>query len=441
MSFWKRNNPTKPTADPFERVVKVRGGGRTLADLPRAGLDGRAGLADVGRGWNPRGLNRYYQPSSGAGGLYDSDGYNRAGFYRWIRDSVPIISTGIWTWVRLCATAVDRLVTGSEAECERARQRIVTLDSRLLESPYGRGSGLTKLIEGMYLELFTVGRFTGTAVLSDDGKRVDHFRYINPHIVQWEHTGTGWTPYYEDGDKKEVCFDPELFFYAVLGVDLTNPAGVEPLACIPFVVEVEQLLLEDMARSSHNAGTPRLQVKIGRPERLNWESDKDYAERVNRYFNDTASQFSALEPDENVFTWDDVEVTVVGGSGGGSTWRFDREQVVEDVITGLKLFPWVLGRTHKTTQNWVQSQFDLLMQMVSAHQKNGVDIADWLVNLDLRLGGIKAEVRHHFEPHPDPFRQERAVAEKTEMENIHFKVVNGYISKEEGGGMMLKVKS
>ena len=72
-------------------------------------------------------------------------------------------------------------------------------------------------------------------------------------------------------------------------------------------------------------------------------------------------QFSSLEPDDNTFTWSDVEVSVVGNNGMNLNWRFSREQVIEDVITGLKLFPWVLGRTHKTTQNWVQSQFDLLM--------------------------------------------------------------------------------
>ena len=76
--------------------------------------------------------------------------------------------------------------------------------------------------------------------------------------------------------------------------------------------------------------------------------------------------------DDNVFTWDDVEVTVIGGDEHrSSVWRFNREQVIEDVITGLRLYPWVLGRSHGTTKNWVEAQFNLLMQIVDSVQKSG----------------------------------------------------------------------
>ena len=187
-----------------------------------------------------------------------------------------------------------------------------------------------------------------------------------------------------------------------------------------------------MARSSHNAGTPRLQIKIERPERFNWETDIEYSDRANNYFGDIVGEFRHLEPDDNIFTWSDVEVAVVGSNGLNQNWRLSREQVIEDVITGLKLFPWILGRSHKTAKNWVQIQFDLLMEIVAAHQKSGADLINWLCNLELELQGVKAVVSHDFEDHPDPFRIERARAVQLEFENVDKLVRRGYISKDQG---------
>ncbi len=431
LNLFKRRKP--PLSNLPDSLVKVRGGQpRRLARVDDRIMEPLLPK----REYTPRATYRE-MVGSFSGGLGQSSfqytGNNQGDFYRWLRNRVPIISTGVWTWVRLCATELFRTVEGPVDARERAAGLLDELDARILESPYGRGSGFTKLTEGMFLELFTVGKMAGEAVLTADGKGVDHFRLLDPYRVEWEHTETGWMPFVHDpGDARRERIDAERFFYAVLGTDLTNPSGVEPLACIPFVVEVEQLMLEDMARSSHNAGTPRLQVKIARPERFNWENDFEFASRANTYFKDVVSEFGNLEPDDNIFTWSDVEVTMVGVSGVSNQWRLSREQVIEDVVTGLRLFPWVLGRTHQTARNWVQTQFDLLMEMVRAHQKHGADLIDWLGNLELRLKGVSATVQHRFDSHPDPFRLDRARATALELRNIDFKVEKGYLSREDG---------
>lgn len=191
--------------------------------------------------------------------------------------------------------------------------------------------------------------------LFPDRSGISHLEFLDPFHIHWKKNSDGRVvPFleHEDGGLESLAGD--LFFYRTLISDLANPQGIEPLASIPFVLEIEQQMLEDMARSSHNAGTPRLQIKIQPPEALPGEDPQNYHERVNGYFERTVSQFSELGPDDNVFTWSDVEVTVIGGNGaGGGIWKLNREQVIEDVITGLKLFPWVLGRSHGTTKNWI----------------------------------------------------------------------------------------
>jgi len=435
MPFWKKKPQSVDVTS--DGLIKIRGGtSRNLFNSTH--IDTRSNRP---RNYIPRGLNRRMVGAVRLGAGYNDfyyDGHNRGQFYRYLRDNIPILNAGVWAWVRLCATKMTQLIEGeSDNDKIRAEKLFIDLDRRILEIPYGRGSGLTKLTEAFFLELFTTGKFAGEAVLTKDNKAIDHFRYIDPYLIGWEHTSKGWTPFVHDleNDKKEKI-DPNLFFYSTLGTDMSNPAGAEPLASIPFVVEVEQLMLEDMARSSHNAGTPRMQVKIERPEQYSWEDEIAYNDRANNYFKDVVGQFQSLEPDDNIFTWAGVDVAIVGESGLGHHWRLGREQVIEDVITGLKLFPWVLGRTHKTTQNWVQSQFDLLMEIVAAHQKSGADLVDWLCTLELKLNSVKAHVSHRFADHPDPFRLERARAKKIELENIDFKVSNGYITKDEGAREM-----
>ncbi len=427
MPFWKKNR--RYCDGTLDNIVKVRGRStRELADSKFVNYPPGAR-----RTWTPRSMQKQMTGLQGTGFSYT--GGSRGDFYRWIRDNIPIVGTGVWAWVRLTATTLRQEIEGSSADRKHAEQVLAELDRRILETPYGRGSGLTKLTEACFLEMFTTGRFTGETILSSNGDSIDHFKFIDPYRVEWYCRNNVWTPYIRDDDDQIIKIDPERFFYGTLGTDLANPGGIEPLKCIPFVVEIEQMMLEDMSRSSHNAGTRRLQIKIKRPEQNSWEGDREYVDRANRYFQDIVREFQNLEPDDNVFTWSDVEVAVVG-YGGSYAWRLNREQVIEDVITGLKLFPWVLGRTHGTTQNWVRTQYDLLMEMVQSYQKSGADLIDWLCNMELKLRGINARVRHRFDNHPDPFRLERVRAERIALENIDLKVQRAYISKDQGAQEM-----
>jgi hypothetical protein len=288
------------------------------------------------------------------------------------------------------------------------------------------------LTEAMFLELFTVGRFAGEIVLSKDGNGIEYFRPIDPDKIDWQFTDR-WEPAYKDEDDNRHPIPKERIFYATLAHDIFNPRGADPLAAIPFVTEIEQRMLDDMARSAHNAGTPRLQVRITPPQQLENEGSTQYISRINSYFDDVVSQMKDIGPDDNIFTWSDVEVRIVGGDVGRNySWRLNREQVIEDVITGLKLFPWVVGRSHGTTRNWVQAQFNILMQIVDSIQGWGVALADWIRITELRLKGNLANPHHRFAPNQDPFMVERERAKQILFETVDSKVQRGYISKDQG---------
>lgn len=359
-------------------------------------------------------------------------GANRADFYRYLRDHVPIISSAIWSWVHLCSTPQSYNLNGSQAEKDRAVKIISDLETRVFENPLIRRDGIRQLTEQFFLELFTVGSFAGEIVPLADGSGIDYFRTMDPDTIQWERDGR-WQAFIEDDRGKRTYLNGERFFFAALGADIMNPRGIEPLASIPFVAQIQEAMLSDMARSARNAGTPRLQIRIRPPKPFTHENEKEYQARINRYFDDTVSQFSRLDADDNLFTWDDVEVTLVGGDQNRNfTWRLNREQVIEDVITGLRLFPWVLGRSHGTTKNWVEAQFNLLMQIVDSVQALGATLGNCLRNTELRMKGLSVSSEHVFAPNQDPFLLSRMQARAVEFETVDKKVQRGYISKDDG---------
>ncbi|NUO19813.1 hypothetical protein HUU59_10225 [bacterium] len=371
-------------------------------------------------------------------------GTNRAEFYRYLRDHVPIISSAVWAWVHLCATPQSYTLTGSEDEKRKADAILSALDKRMLENPLVRRGGIAHLTEQFFLELFTTGRFCGEIIPLPDGKGIDYFHTMDADLIQWERDGR-WKAFIETetrrpeaaGSSQKLYLNPERFFYASLGSDIHNPRGIEPLASIPFVAQIQEAMLSDMARSARMAGTPRLQIKVKPPAPFAHESDREYQARVNRYFDDTVQQFRKLDADDNVFTWDDVDVVLIGGDTNRNfTWRLNREQVIEDVITGLRLYPWVVGRSHGTTKNWVEAQFNLLMQIVDSVQNLGKSLGNFLRNTELSMQGNLCKSEHVFEPNQDPFQLSRMQARSIEFETIDKKVKRGYISKDDGAREM-----
>jgi hypothetical protein len=362
------------------------------------------------------------------------DTSNRAEFYRFLRDHIPIVSSGIWTWVNLCCTAQRMTFAGSDSETRAAGQILDGLSKRIYPREDGDSRGFERLVQSVFLDLFTIGRVALIARLLPDRSGISHIEVLNPHAVHWKRDRHGiHRPYLEREDGSFEPMPPNAFFFRTLLSDLHNPAGIEPLASIPFVVEIEQRMLNDMARSSRNAGTPRLQIQMAQPEKSPHEDFETYTERVNGYFDSTMQQFRNLEADDNVFTWSDVEVKIIGGAGGeGTVWKVNREQVIEDVITGLKLFPWALGRSHGTTKNWVYAQYNLLMQIVDSVQLLGSDLVEWLATLELRLHGNLATPSWKFTPNQDPFLMDRNRARLLELDRVERLVKNGFITRDQG---------
>lgn len=342
----------------------------------------------------------------------------RGKYYRYIRDNIPLVGGAVWAWTKLCNTPQSIRFDLDDGREESAKNIIDDLRGHVLENCYMRGDGFTQLNQIMFTELFTVGSFAGQLVRTADGA-VDFFKTIDIYKLDWERSSAGWLLKYTDDDGNQSIVRKNDFFCATLAQDHENPFSVSPLSTIPFVLEIEQRFLEDMAKSSHNTGFPRLQVKIAPPEPFNNEKSKEYTSRANAYFDDTVELFKELDVDENVYTWSDVEVSLIGGDKNRTfTWKIHREQLIEDIITGMKLFPWVLGRSHGTTKEWVRSQYNLLMQEVDSVQNSARNLVEWICREELKAHKIDANPYLQFEPNKDPFEKEREETFGKRIDNL-----------------------
>jgi len=225
------------------------------------------------------------------------------------------------------------------------------------------------------------------------------------------------------------------FFYYGLDMDWENPNGTAMVEAAWSLMQMANNMLDDMARSSANAGIPRLHIKITQPDKLDDEDDSDYIGRANAYFDSYVQKFADIGPDDNFYSWDDLSIGVAGGQPGatGVVWRMNRGIFDEEIIAGFHLFPWIVGKSTQTTKNWVRSQFDLIMAEAEALQKVGSRFIEWIGNIELRLNGIvNVKLKHYFEPVRDPARKDMAIAERFEIANVDEKIQKRFISPDDG---------
>ncbi len=358
---------------------------------------------------------------------------DQGSLYRYLAQEIPVISAAVWVWERLCLTPNRYEFEGSQAQINAAGDAIRQLDGRLYTFEGNRKRGISNLLELFFHEIFTVGRFSFEVVPLPSGKGISHIRPLDTYRdIQWEYCRGKWIPFDISGKDKRLLGGRNFFYYG-FGESINDPRGLAPMSCIPLVARIERQMLEDLALSSHNAGNPRLHIKIKPPEKLPSESKKDYVNRTERYFNETVSNFRHIEVDDNIFTWDTVEISLFGGKGSmPSMWKVNYEQVVENVVTGMKLYPWVVGRSHGTTKNWVEVQYNILMSQVESIQEEAVALALYLMQFEMDLRGIKAVPKYIFQKNQDPGIFEKRRAEKIHLETVDSKVKKGYITKDQG---------
>lgn len=329
-----------------------------------------------------------------------ASGRFKTGLYRFLSDSVPAIHSCIWTWAHLAAAPGKFKVLSKDPKAEeRAGERLKLLADRLISAPSGRRAGVTAMISELFTVLFRDGIYGGFVVLTSDGTAVDQFIPVDPADLRLE-SSTGRPGLFLEIEGTELDLQRPEFFYLPFNGAVDRPFGSSILQAVPFVAYIEQQLLDDMRRTSHNSGFHRLHVKITPPERMSGESDNAYTCRVNAYFDTTVDMIKSCQVDDNPVTWDNVAIESVGPDKSRdvtNSWFMSHRAMIEEICAATNLAPYLLGYSYGATTTWAAFKFDVVMRQVRSVQAQAAGLLEWLGNLDLALAGIDAHCEYQFD--------------------------------------------
>ncbi len=334
--------------------------------------------------------------------------------YRFLRDAIPDISDAVWTWKRLCQTGYDIeiLDPSSEVAKRRAERLLKDLDRRV----NGGDRGMDGLLDVFYTSLFTYGAAALEIVLSPSRESIADVAPVDVWTVRFRRENGVLQPY-QVHEGEEIRLPRERFIYVGLDRDGTNPYGRSMLRSIPFVIKIQQRLLEDMAKATHNAGWAKLHVKYTPEGRERGESPEAYARRIGANFDELRQKLSGLEADQNLVTYDNVSVDLIRGDQASRIFYDNHKAIEEQVITGLHLMPILLGRNYGTTETYGTAQFEIVNRQVEAVNRSVKRLLERLYNFELALmwGEARARVRMRSNRTVDVLKE--ATARGKEIDN------------------------
>lgn len=347
--------------------------------------------------------------------------------YRFLRDAIPDVSDGVWTWKRLCQTGHDIAIVDASSELARARaERLVEDLSRRVNSG---DRGIDGLLDIFYTSLFTFGAAAFEIVLSPSREQIHDVVPVDVWTVRFKREADGLHPY-QLVNGEVIPLPRERFVYVGLDRDGTNPYGRSMLRAIPFVVKIQQRLIEDMAKATRNAGWAKLHVAYTPGDRQRGESPEAYAARAAAEFEDLRGQLDGLQTDQNLVTYDNVAVNLIRGDQQSQVFYGNHKAIEEQVITAMHLMPILLGRNYGTTETYGTAQYEIVNRQVETVNRSVKRILERLFNFELALmwGEARAKVKMRTNRTADALKE--AMARKHDIDNVLRLRDEGLIDRE-----------
>jgi len=335
--------------------------------------------------------------------------------FRFLRDAIPDVSDAIWTWKRLCQTGyvVDFTRVSSEAAKRRAERLLAALNGRVNSGD----RGMDGLLDIFYTSLFTYGAAAVEIVLSQSRESIWDVVPVDVWTIRFKRE-QGRLQAYQVLDGQTIKLPMERFIYVGLDREGTNPYGRSMLRSIPFVIKIQQRLLEDMAKATHNAGWSKLHVQYAGEERARGESIEAYQNRMRANLNTLRDKLAGLDTDQNLVTYDNVKIALLRGDQQAQVFYDNHKAIEEQVITGMHLMPILLGRNYGTTETYGTAQFEIINRQVEGINRSVQRMLERLYNFELALmwGEATAQVRMRSNRTVDVLKE--AQAREKEIGNI-----------------------
>lgn len=344
-----------------------------------------ASLPEHGR--HPRPLDHEFLP------LPNQTPFEMLPVYRYLRETIPDVSDAVWTWKRLCHTGYDVEIVDASSQADAARAQGV-LDA-LRERVHARDGGLDGLLDIFYTSLFTFGAAAIEVVPGRTRSWIHDMVPVDVWTVRFRRKGAQLETW-QVAEGELVRMPDDCFLYVGLDRDGTNPYGRSMLRAVPAAIRIQQELLSDMAKATRNAGWNKLHVRYHAEERQPGESVEAYQERVSGNLRALRDRLSGAAIDQNLVTFDNVEVNVLGGAAHSLTFYDNHKAVEEQVITGMHMMPVLMGRNYGSTETYGTAQFEVVNRQVTTVNRLVSAMLGRVFNLELALRGESVRARVHM---------------------------------------------
>ncbi len=360
-------------------------------------------------------------------------GRYRIQLYRFLAETIPVVSACVSTWARLSAAPGEYSIIGGNTgdRAAEARDRLRALSERIYHVSPGNPGSMVTFLADIFACIYRDGVFGGFLAVFKGGTGVDRFIPVDAACLEIdEEAGRRLLLNLDSG---AVALERDDFYYVPLNSDLSRPLGRSILQTVPFVAYIEQQLVDDMRRASHNSGYHRLHVKVTPPDRMAGESDEAYIDRINGYFDSTVSMIKSCQVDENPVTWDNVAIEHIGPDNVRTvtnSWFVNHRAMIEEICAGTNLAPFLLGYSFGATSTWSSFKFDLVMRSVKSVQAQVASFLEWIGNVELALAGYDYQCRFRFDNNFAYQAMEQAGIESTRIDSLLKLYREGLIDKE-----------
>ncbi len=347
--------------------------------------------------------------------------------YRYLRDCVPDVSDAVWTWKRLCHTGHAVRVTaadGGEAPAE-AQAVVDALAARV----HAADGGLAGLLDLFYASLFTYGAAALEVVPGSAREWIHDIVPVDVWTVRFRRNH-GRLEAWQLVEGESVRLPDGYFFYVGLDRDGTNPYGRSMLRALPGMITIQQRLLEDMAKATRNAGWSKLHVRYRPEEQAPGESDEDYRARMSQNLRALRDRLGGAAVDQNLVTYDNVDVDVLGGDQRTHVFYENHKAVEEQVITGMHMMPVLMGRNYGSTETYGTAQFEVVNRQVLTVNRRVGALLTRIYNLELALRGLPARATVQMQGNRTVDIVKEATARSREIDNALRLLDAGLIDKE-----------
>lgn len=356
-----------------------------------------------------------------------------------IRDLNPDASMAIWNFLRLANSGHELAAyKPSGAVDQRATDYINDL-ARTSARLYG--GGVDQLINVLLLTGFTQGAIALEVELSDNLREVNEFHAVDPVTLDFRRNPDTNEPelVQKQSDGQYKVLNQETVFYFPFDPDVADPHGRSPILPILQIIFFQLEVLRDLKKVIHHQGHQRFDIKVleeaiieNMPDDIKLQGPDSVRSFVMGYVQDIQNQMQQLEPDDDFFHTDSVEIDMAGGAIGGS---MDATRVIDiinqQVVTALKQLPILLGRNEGSTETHSTVQWQIYVAGIESIQRGIKRILEKAYNVALQVGGFQATAKLTFDSLQVTDRLKDAQAEEVETRTKIQQINQGWIDNDE----------